>query len=326
MLGNSPALQATLQLAQKAARSEATILICGESGTGKEIAAQAIHAHSPRAARPFIAVDCASLPESLLEAELFGYEKGAFTGALGTKPGLMELAHKGTLFLDEVGEIPISLQAKLLRALQEKEHRRVGGTQTIHFDVRVLSASSRDLRQYAKEGKFRPDLLFRLNVIPVHLPPLREREGDVRLLANYFLEQYGQLDTGMRKSFDADVLSVLEAYAWPGNVRELQNMVRRMCVLSEGSVITRHDLPAELLSEEELPVSAATPAVIEPSDLTFLEAKRRHMQLFEAAYVRGILDRYAGNVSKAAEAADVDRKTFYRLLKKHHLQPHAFRA
>jgi DNA-binding NtrC family response regulator len=170
-----------------------------------------------------------------------------------------------------------------------------------------------------RQEKFRPDLLFRLNVIPVRLPPLREREGDVRLLANYFLEQYGQLDTGMRKSCDAGVLDVFEAYTWPGNVRELQNVVRRMSVLSEGSVITKHDLPAEFLSEEEPPVFAATSAVFEPSELTFLEAKRRHMQLFEVAYVRGILDRYAGNVSKAAEAADVDRKRFYRLLKKHHL-------
>ncbi len=327
LVGTSPALKETLELTQKAAHSEASILLCGESGTGKELVAQAIHTNSsPRAARAFVAVDCAALPESLLEAELFGYEKGAFTGAIRTKPGLMELAHRGTLFLDEVGEIPLSLQAKLLRALQEKEHRRVGGTHTIHFDVRVLAATSRDLLQCVKEGSFRQDLFFRLNVIPIRLPPLREREGDVTLLANYFLEQYSEIDTGMSKSFDADVLRVLESYPWPGNVRELQNIVRRMCVLAEGSVITTRDLPAELLPNGEQLSFPATPAPIKSCELTFMEAKRRYVNLFEAAYMRGILERYTGNVSRAAEAADVDRKTFYRLLRKHHVQPHAFPA
>jgi DNA-binding NtrC family response regulator len=233
----------------------------------------------------------------------------------------MELAHRGTLFLDEVGEIPVSLQAKLLRALQEKEHRRVGGTQAVKFDARVLSASSRDLPQCVKEGNFRQDLFFRLNVIPIRLPPLRERAGDVRLLAHHFLEQYSALDTGILKSFDPEVLRVFESYPWPGNVRELQNVVRRMCVLAEGSLITRHDLPEELLSKGEQLLPPASPTPLESGELTFMEAKRRSVNLFEAAYVRSILDRYAGNVSRAAEAAEVDRKTFYRLLKKHHLQP-----
>jgi len=193
-------------------------------------------------------VDCASLPESLLEAELFGYEKGAFTGAIGKKPGLMELAHRGTLFLDEVGEMPVSLQAKMLRALQEMEHRRIGGTQTVQFDLRVLAATSRDLQQRVKEGKFRKDLLFRINVIPIRLPPLREREGDVSLLAAYLLNKYCEVDTGMIKRFDSDVIRAFERYSWPGNVRELQNVVRRMCVMAEGELITMHDLPEELLS------------------------------------------------------------------------------
>lgn len=326
IVGASPALKKTLELAQKAARSEATILLGGESGTGKELVAQAIHTNSPRAARAFVPVDCASLPEGLLEAELFGYEKGAFTGALRTKPGLMELAHRGTLFLDAVGEIPLSLQAKLLRALQEKAHYRVGGTQTVKFDVRVIAASSRDLPQRIREGNFRQDLFYRLNVIPIRLPPLREREGDVPLLANYFLEKHSEIDTGMIKSFDSDVLRVLESYPWPGNVRELQNVVQRLGALAEGSVITMRDLPEELLPKEELLLSPATPATIESCELTFIEAKRQCVNLFEAAYVRGALDHYAGNVSRAAEAAEVDRKTFYRLLRKHHLQPYTFRA
>ena len=326
MVGESPALNETLELAYKAARSDANILLCGESGTGKELAAQAIHINSPRAAHPFVAVDCASLPESLLEAELFGHEKGAFTGAIGKKPGLMESAHRGTLFLDEVGEMPISLQAKMLRALQEKEHRRVGGTQTIQFDLRVLAATSRDLHQRVREGKFRRDLLFRINVIPIRLPPLREREGDVPLLASYLLDKYCEVDTGMVKRFDPEVVQAFERYAWPGNVRELQNVVRRMCVLAEGSVITMRDLPEELLSTGDQLLSADTETKIESCELTFVEAKRRCLNLFEAAYVRGVLGRYAGNVSRSSEAAEVDRKTFYRLIRKHHLQPHTFRA
>jgi transcriptional regulator with PAS, ATPase and Fis domain len=326
MVGESTALHETLELAHKAARSDANILLCGESGTGKELAAQAIHTNSPRAAHPFVAVDCASLPENLLEAELFGYEKGAFTGAIGKKPGLMELAHHGTLFLDEVGEMPISLQAKILRALQEKEHRRVGGTQTVQFDLRVLAATSRDLQQRVKEGTFRKDLLFRINVIPIRLPPLREREGDVSLLAAYLLDKYCEVDTGMTKRFDSEVVHALERYSWPGNVRELQNVVRRMCVMAEGELITMRDLPEELLSGGDQFFSAETEAKIESCELTFVEAKRRCLNLFEADYVRGVLDRHAGNVSRSSEAADVDRKTFYRLLRKHHLQPHAFRT
>jgi transcriptional regulator with GAF, ATPase, and Fis domain len=179
MVGTSVAFKASLRMVQKLSHSDTNVLLYGESGTGKELVAKAIHANSPRAGRAFVPVDCASLPENLLESELFGYEKGAFTGAIRTKPGLMQLAHGGTLFLDEVGEIPVSLQAKLLRALQEKEHRRVGGTDNIQFDVRVLSATSRDLPGMIKQGKFRQDLFFRLNVIPIRLPPLREREGDV---------------------------------------------------------------------------------------------------------------------------------------------------
>jgi DNA-binding NtrC family response regulator len=326
MVGASPALRETQALLQKAARSEANILLYGESGTGKELAAHAIHQQSPRAAHPFIAVDCASLPESLLEAELFGYEKGAFTGALHTKPGLMELAHQGTVFLDEVGEIPVGLQAKLLRALQEKEHRRVGGTHGVKFDARVLSASSRDLPQCVKDGTFRHDLFFRLNVIPIRVPPVRERAGDVRLLAHYFLAHYSERDTGMLKSFDPEVLQVFETYPWPGNVRELQNVVRRMCVLAAGTVLTLGDLPAELVLKEDQPLSPAAPAVVESYELPFQEAKRRSMNQFEAAYVRSVLARAAGNISHAAEAAEVDRKTFYRLLKKHHVQLQAHRT
>jgi two-component system, NtrC family, response regulator AtoC len=328
VVGVSPALKESVELARKAARSEASILLSGESGTGKELAARTIHSNSSRAARAFVPVDCASLPESLLEAELFGYEKGAFTGAVATKPGLMEAADHGTLFLDEIGELAVSLQAKLFRALQEREHRRVGGTHNIKFDVRVIAATNRDLQQRVKEGKFREDLLFRLNVIPIRLPPLRERDGDVALLANYFLDQYAEADTGITKIFDSEVLRFFESCPWPGNVRELQNVVRRMSVLSEKVVITTRDLPKEMLSSDRerslSPPATATP--VEPSGMSFLEAKRQYLGRFEAAYLRGILDRHTGNISRAAEAAEIDRKTFYRLLRKHKMQPLGFRT
>jgi two-component system, NtrC family, response regulator HydG len=325
LIGTSPALKAVIGLMQKVSHSDANVLLCGESGTGKELAAKAIHAMSSRAGGAFVPVDCASLPENLLESELFGYEKGAFTGALRTKLGLIELAREGTLFLDEVGEIPMSLQAKLLRALQEREHRRVGGTDNVKFDVRVLSATSRDLETEIKAGKFRQDLFFRLNVIPIRLPSLREREGDVRLLANYFLTKHSEKDTGLRKNFSADVLQLLEAYWWPGNVRELENVVRRMGVLAEGSIITMRDVPAELTSNR-MPASVLQTGVSpDLTELSFMIAKRQYVNQFEAVYLSRALDRSAGNVSRAADAAELDRKTFYRLLRKHHLFPQVFR-
>ncbi len=242
-------------------------------------------------------------------------------------PVLWSRLTTGPLFFDEIGELPVSLQAKLLRALQEKEHRRVGGTHNITFDVRVIAATNRDLQQRVKEGKFREDLLFRLNVIPIRLPPLRERDGDVALLANYFLDQYAEADTGIPKIFDSEVLRFFEGCPWPGNIRELQNVVRRMSVLSEKVVITTGDLPKEMLSSDrERSLSPASATPVEPSGMSFLEAKRQYLGRFEAAYLRSILDRHTGNISRAAEAAEIDRKTFYRLLRKHNMQPLGFRA
>ena len=238
MVGESAALKEAIARAYRAARSEASILLYGESGTGKELAARAIHGGSSRAANPFVAVDCASLPENLLEAELFGYDKGAFTGAFKAKPGLMELAHHGTLFLDEIGEIPNSLQAKLLRALQEKEHRRLGGTQSIVFDARVIAATNRDLRQRVAEGSFREDLFFRLNVIPIRLPALRERTEDIGPITAHLVAKYCESDTGMLKTLDKEVLEAFQKYPWPGNVRELENVVRQMCIMADGPIVT----------------------------------------------------------------------------------------
>jgi transcriptional regulator with PAS, ATPase and Fis domain len=292
----------------------------GESGTGKELAARAVHSGSSRANNPFVAVDCASLPENLLEAELFGYEKGAFTGAFNAKPGLMELAHHGTFFLDEVAEVPIGLQAKLLRALQEKEHRRLGGTQSIVFDDRVIAATNCDLRQRVAEGSFREDLFFRLNVIPIRLPALRERPEDISPIAAHIIAKYCESDTGMLKTLDNEVLTAFQRYPWPGNVRELENVVRQMCIMADGPVVTVRDLPEEILEKAYKSSGPAADTNNKVWDLAFLEARRRNVNWFEAAYMRNLLERCGGNISRAAEAADIDRKTFYRLLRKHNLQ------
>jgi DNA-binding NtrC family response regulator len=320
MVGESTALKEALARAYRAARSDASIVLHGESGTGKELAARAIHSGSSRAAHPFVAVDCASLPENLLEAELFGYEKGAFTGAVRAKPGLMELADHGTLFLDEIGEIPVSLQAKLLRALQEKEHRRLGGTRSIVFDARVIAATNRDLRQRIAEGSFREDLFFRLNVIPIRLPPLRERTEDIIPIAAHVVAKHCENDTGMIKTLDKEVLEAFQRYPWPGNVRELENVVRQMCIMSDTPIVTVRDLPDEILEkayEGSRPASDGNDMVW---GLAFMEARKRNVNWFEAAYMRNLLERCGGNISRASEAADIDRKTFYRLLRKHNLQ------
>src|SRR5215467_12163076 len=245
ILGRSPAMTKVFELVRKAARSDANILVLGESGTGKELIARAIHANSPRATQPFVPVDCASLPEPLLESELFGHEKGAFTGAVKAKRGLIEVADRGTLFLDEIAELPLTLQAKLLRVLHERQLRHVGGTAQIDVDVRVVSATNRDLREAAAKGQFREELYYRVNVIAITLPPLRERAGDVQLLVQAFLKRYGA-DRSL--TIEAEAMAVLERYRWPGNVRELQNVIERACALAEGERITSRDLPDHVLA------------------------------------------------------------------------------
>ncbi len=325
ILGRSAAMARVFELVRKAARSEANILVIGESGTGKELVARAVHANSPRAAQPFVPVDCASLPEQLLESELFGHEKGAFTGAVKGKRGLMEVADRGTLFLDEIGELPLSLQVKLLRALQERQLRRVGGTSLIDVDVRLVSATNRDLREGVKLGQFREELYYRVNVIEIPLPPLRERAGDVRLLAHAFLKRYG----GERvRGFDDAALAALDAYPWPGNVRELQNVLERACALADGDRVTRNDLPAHVLQGGGGRAAAAGPPSAGDAealraageDLPLKEAKEQWMQVLEASYLRQLLERHGGNISAAAKAAGIDRKTFHRLINKYQIR------
>ena len=323
IIGRSESMARVFGLVKKAARSEANILVIGESGTGKELIARAIHANSPRAAQPFVPVDCASLPEHLLESELFGHEKGAFTGAVRSKPGLMEVAQHGTLFLDEIAEMPVGLQVKLLRALQEHQIRRVGGTALVDVDVRVVSATNRDLREATIRGQFREELYYRVNVIAIQLPPLRDRAGDVRLLAQAFLKRYGEQRI---RGIDDEVMVALDRYRWPGNVRELQNVIERACALADGEAVTRRDLPDHVLgvgaAAPAVPATPGAPAASPDTatDLPLKDAKERWMAVLEASYLRELLGRHDGNISAAAKAAGIDRKTFHRLVNKHHLK------
>jgi DNA-binding NtrC family response regulator len=320
IVGRSPAMAQVFELVKKAARSEANILVLGESGTGKELIACAIHANSPRAAQPFVPVDCASLPEHLLESELFGHEKGAFTGAVRSKPGLVETAHRGTLFLDEIAELPAPLQVKLLRVLQERQIRRVGGTALVDVDVRVVSATNRDLRESIAKGHFREELYYRVNVIAIHLPPLRERAGDVRLLAQTFLKRYGQ---GRVTAIEDAATAALERYGWPGNVRELQNVMERACALADGNTITVRDLPEHVVHAAPRPAAPGLRAAGGPpggTDLTLKAAKEQWLQVLEVSYLRDLLTRHHDNVSSAAKAAGIDRKTFHRLINKYNLR------
>ena len=303
MIGESPGLRSALERAARVIpRGSATILVTGETGTGKELLAQAIHYNGPRAAQPFVEVNCSALPANLLEAELFGYEKGAFTGAVAAKPGLFEAAHRGTLFLDEIGEIPIELQAKLLRALESRTVRRVGSVQTIQVDVRVVAATHRDLRAEVRANRFREDLFYRLNVLPIELPSLRDRGDDVLRLADYFLGRFAD-EYGMpAPRLDDDVRRALLSYPWPGNVRELRNSIERAMLLGEGT------LAVEDLFAGGAPASdgeSAGGGVI-PFPATMDEV--------EMAAARAMVARFDGNKSAAADALGISRSRLYRLL------------
>src|SRR5579884_1347817 len=245
LVGSSPAMRKVISLIEKVAVTDSTVLVRGASGTGKELVARALHSNSPRRNRPLVTINCAALQENLLESELFGHEKGAFTGAITAKPGLVEVAEGGTLFIDEIGEMASGLQAKLLRVLEDGHYRRVGGTQEMNADVRVIAATNRDLAEEIKSGRFREDLFYRLNVVSIFLPPLRDRRGDIPELVEHFLatRQVGPL----RSRIDADALKALTAYSWPGNVRELANVLERAQILAENQVITVEDLPENVM-------------------------------------------------------------------------------
>ena len=303
MVGKSKAMQEVFNLVEKVADYKANILITGETGTGKELVARGIHYSGSSGGKPFVTIDCASIPENLLESELFGYAKGAFTGADDSKKGQIEMAHGGTLFLDEVGELPLGLQKKLLRFLQEKEFVRVGGTKRRKVDVRILAATNKDLESEVKAGTWREDLFYRLNVITIHLPPLRDRKEDISLLINFFLDKYNTQNQRSIQGVTSDVHTVFELYAWPGNVRELENVIERGVVLCTGDMITLSCLPPKLA---ELETEKDT-----ENGLNLMDVEKKLI-------VRA-LDQDGGNQSAAARTLGISRKQLRTKMKHHGL-------
>jgi two-component system response regulator AtoC len=315
VVGASPAMRQLDDLVRRAARGAATVLIRGESGTGKELVARALHDTGWRPEGPFVKLHCAALPETLLESELFGYEKGAFTGAATRKPGRIELADGGTLFLDEVGDIPLAMQVKLLRVIQERELERLGGNETLHVDVRFVAATHRDLESLVAKGLFREDLFYRLNVVPLRLPPLRERDGDVVLLARHFCAVHARANHRPDLTLTADALDLLAAQPWPGNVRQLENFIERLVVLSDHASISAADVKRELGLETPIPREEAAARSRGPADLS-LGAQRRHS---EREALMAALQRSGNNRTLAARLLGISRRTLYTKLEEHGL-------
>lgn len=317
LIGNSPSMQALIKTIQLVAPTEADVLITGETGTGKELVARSIHQHSTRDDKKFVPVDCGAIPEDLMESEFFGHERGAFTGADRRSLGLMEFADGGTFFLDEVGELSPRLQAKLLRVLQERKVRRVGGNEEIDIDVRVIAATARNLDDDVKTQRFRMDLYYRINVVRIEIPPLRDRAEDIPLLTQHFTNKYAREMGRGDIAIEPDVLEVLANYPWPGNVRQLQNAIKRMLAMTPSQLIKVQDLPDEI-------VAAATSSE-KMGPLGFFDRRQQSMAVFEKEYLSDLLHSYKGNIPAAAAAAQLPRGTLYRLLKNHGLSALDFR-
>jgi nitrogen regulation protein NR(I) len=314
LVGQSAAMRAVYEVIAKVADSPSTVLITGESGTGKELVAQALHRGSSRRDKPLIKVNCAAIPKDLVESELFGYEKGAFTGAVGSKPGRFELADGGTLFLDEIGEIPVEMQVKLLRALQESEFERVGGIKTLHVDVRLIAATNRDLKALISEGRFREDLYYRLAVVPIDLPALRERKDDIPALVQHFLEKYERRLGKKVERLDDEAMAILLRYSWPGNIRELENLMERSVLFADGPVVTAQNLPDTLRERPPvapLPIAAVGPlgAIAAPSGASMKEIVRQAQAELERELIARALEETGGNVTHAARRLQISRKS-----------------
>jgi transcriptional regulator with PAS, ATPase and Fis domain len=307
-------MRAVYDVVARVADSPSTVLITGESGTGKELVAQALHRGSSRRSQPLIKVNCAAIPKDLVESELFGYEKGAFTGAVGSKPGRFELADGGTLFLDEIGEIPVEMQVKLLRALQESEFERVGGIKTLRVDVRLIAATNRDLKALIADGRFREDLFYRLNVVPVALPPLRDRREDIPPLVQHFVEKYDRRLGKKVERVDDAAMEILLAYGWPGNIRELENVMERSVLFADGPVITPAQLPDSLRERAPggvAPVAAVGPlgAIAAPSGASMKDIVRQAQAELERTLIARALEETGGNVTRAAKRLQISRKS-----------------
>ena len=302
LIGKSRAMQEVFGLIEQVAGSRSTVMVYGKSGTGKELVAKAIHYNSPRSAKAFVAVNCAAIPAELLESELFGHEKGAFTGAIATKVGKFELATGGTLFLDEIGHMRLDLQAKILRALQEREIERVGGTRTIKIDVRVLAATNRDLKKAIEDGTFREDLYYRLNVVPITLPDLKDRQEDIPLLANHFVQKFAPESNPAMREIAKEAMAILMSHTWPGNVRELENVIERAVTLGRGPAVEPRDLPPHLAGGTNPLERALT--------------KEASLEDLEKDYIAMILRRTKGHQIRAASILGIDRRTLYRKIRR----------
>jgi DNA-binding NtrC family response regulator len=320
LIGRSPRLLQVVRMIEKVAGAPSTVLVTGESGTGKELVAAAIHRSSPRRDRPFIRINCAAIPRDLIESELFGYERGAFTGAVTSKPGRFELADGGTLFLDEIGEIPLEMQVKLLRALQESEFERVGGVSTTRVDVRLVAATNRDLRALITEGKFREDLFHRLNVVPIELPPLRERIEDIPLLLEHYRKKHNKKLGKAVVRIEAAAIECLLRYAWPGNIRELENVMERAILFSENGVVTSDELPDQIrrLGEQtsDLPQESDPPIAAPSAPIGSLkEIVRQHTESLEKDLITRALEETGRNVTQAARLLGLSRKALQNKMK-----------
>jgi DNA-binding NtrC family response regulator len=337
LIGKAPALEQCFQLIEKVADTPSTVLITGESGTGKELVARALHEHSSRKGEAFIKINCAAIPKTLMESELFGYEKGAFTGAVSSKPGRFELADKGTLFLDEIGELPVEMQVKLLRALQESEFERVGGIKTLHVDVRVIAATNRDLIKEVAQGTFREELYYRLNVVPINLPALREREQDIPLLVSHFIVKFNERLKKSITGISSEALEALLRYPFPGNIRELENILERAVLLTDNPVLNLRDLPTSVIANS--PVQSAASAASGPAPVaagpsssdrysapaaaadaaraasSLKEIVRQETERVERGMIQKALEQTGGNVTQAARHLRISRKSLQTKMK-----------
>jgi len=315
MLGDSEAMIEVYRQIEKIAKTNSTVLVLGESGTGKELVAKSIHSESPRKAAQFIAINCAAMPETLLESELFGYMKGSFTGASANRKGLLETASGGTIFLDEIGSIPLGMQAKLLRAIQEKEFRPVGATANIPVDIRIVAASNENLQEKVAKGEFREDLYFRLSVIPIHLPPLRERKADIPELIRHFLSAFAS-ENKRQVDISREAMEAMQAFTWPGNVRQLENMVRRLATLNESGRISPDELPPDIRSQDQASPSEATKKTDESlfeNDFTpEVIPLKQHIKGIEETYIRRVISFCGGDKDMAARKLGVSLATLYR--------------
>lgn len=301
MVGESKPMQLLYEKIAKIAPTNGRVLITGETGTGKELAARAIHQNSTRKDKPFIKVNCAAIPQELIESELFGHEKGAFTGSTSTKVGKFELAHRGTLFLDEVGDMSLSTQAKVLRTLQENEIQRVGGSELIEVDVRIIAATNKELEEEMKSRRFRDDLFYRLNVIPLQIPPLRERKDDIPLLVDYFIKDFCRENGKKMKRISSEAVELLKQYDWPGNVRELKNIIERMIIMVEEDEISKNDILSAISVREEI--------------LTEESSLRELVTEYEKKLILDVLERNAWNISQTARELEIDRSNLHRKLR-----------